>query len=139
MRENTPETGVEIRNVERERGPEGDEYEVVEVAVPTVNPQSDTRDSYVDGEAIVGEMPVTNADTPCADERLDAAVVTVLDERVTAYYPREDEGEVAAFVWEATTDDWRCDSWASDGEFDVEAERRDDGEAVLWEREARDE
>lgn len=133
MRENTPDIGVEIRNVERKHGPDDREYEEVEVAVPVTNPQSDSRDSYVDGEVIVGQIPVTNADTPCADERLDAAVVTVLEARVTAYYPRD--GEVVALVWEAPTDDWRCDDWTTDGEFEIESDRRDAGEAILWERE----
>jgi hypothetical protein len=135
MRENTPDIGVEIRNVERKHGPEDDEYVAVEVAVPVVNPRSDTRDSYVDDDAIVGEIPVRNADTPCADERLNAAVVTVLDERVTAYYPREDAGTVEALVWEAATDGWRCESWDLDGEFAIEFDRRDQGEAILWEGE----
>lgn len=137
MRENTPDRGVEIRSIERKQRAEDDEgYEVVSVAVPVVNPQSNTRDSYVDDDAIVGEIPVTNADTPCAAEPLDATAVTVLDERVTAYYPRE--GEVVAFVWEAATDDWRCDEFESDGEFDVESDRRDADEAMLWERETQE-
>jgi len=133
MRENTPDRGVEIRNVERKQRTNDDTgYEVVSVAVPTVNPQSDSRDSYVDDDAVVGEIPVTNADTPCADERLDAALVTILDERVTAYYPREDDA--VALVWEAATDEWRCDEFATDGGFDIEDDRRDADEAVLWER-----
>ncbi|UPW00535.1 hypothetical protein M0R88_00170 [Halorussus gelatinilyticus] len=135
MRENTPDIGVEVRNVERKRGPDDEQYEEVEVAVPVTNPQSDSRDSYVADGALVGQIPVTNADTPCADERLDAAVVTVLEERVTAYYPRDGERAVPALVWEAATDDWRCESVETDGEFDVESDTRDDGEAVLWERE----
>lgn len=132
MRENTPDRGVEIRNVERKRGADDAEYEAVSVAVPVVNPRSDSRDSYVDDDAIVGEIPVTNADTPCADERLDADLVTVLDERVTAYYPRE--GDVVALVWEAATDEWRCDEFEVDGSFDPDADRRDADESVVWER-----
>lgn len=135
MRENTPDVGVEVRNVERKRGPDDEAYEAVEVAVPVANPQSESRDSHVDGDDIVGELPVTNADTPCADERLDAAVVTVLEGRVTAYYPRGDRDEVVALVWEAPTDDWRCAEWELDGEFEIDSDARDDGEAVVWERE----
>lgn len=141
MRENTPEVGVELRGTDTEPLPQGaadagtdpGEQVVLRVAVPLTNPQSDTRDSTVDGDALVGRIPVTRADTPCADDLLDAEAVTVLDERVTAYYPREDE--VVALVWEASTDDWRCEEWDLDGEFDVESGRRDDGEAILWERE----
>lgn len=157
MRENTPDIGVEVRGTETEPLPQGadasgtdsDEQLVLTVAVPVVNPQSDTRDSYVDDDALVGRIPVANADTPCADDLLDAAAVTYLEERVTAYYPREgedgdggkeqgeeaDAGEVVALVWEASTDDWRCDEWEIDGEFDVEADRRDANEAILWEPE----
>ncbi|UPV74502.1 hypothetical protein M0R89_00175 [Halorussus limi] len=143
MRENTPEIGVEVRGTDTEPLPQGTagdgtdpgEQLVVRVAVPVVNPQSNTRDSTVDGDAIVGRIPVANADTPCADDLLDAAVVTVLEERVTAYYPRPDEGEVAALVWEAATDEWRCEEWELDGGFEVESGRRDDDEAVLWEPE----
>lgn len=146
MRENTPDIGVEVRGTETEPLPQGadesggDESEidpgeqlVLNVAVPVVNPQSNSRDSFVDDDALVGRIPVANADTPCADDLLDAAVVTYLEERVTAYYPRNNE--VVALVWEASTDDWRCDDWELDGEFDIEAERRDADEAVLWERE----
>ena len=135
MRENTPDRGVEIRSIERKQRDADDEgYEIVSVAVPVVNPQSSSRDSRVDGDAIVGEIPVTNADTPCADSALDAAAVTVLDERVTAYYPREGGDETVAFVWEAATDDWRCDEVEHGGEFDVGSDSRDADEAVLWER-----
>ncbi|NEU56379.1 hypothetical protein [Halorussus sp. MSC15.2] len=141
MRENTPEVGVEVRGTETESLPQGAEGEgtdpgeqlVLHVAVPVVNPQSNTRDSMVDDDALVGRIPVANADTPCADDLLDAAVVTVLEERVTAYYPRESEDEVVALVWEAATDDWRCEEWELDGEFEVESGRRDDDEAILWE------
>jgi hypothetical protein len=141
MRENTPDIGVEVRGTETEPLPQGadgagtdpGDQLVLNVAVPVVNPQSNSRDSFVDDDAIVGRIPVANADTPCADDLLDAAVVTYLEERVTAYYPRD--GTVTALVWEASTDDWRCDEWDMGGEFDVEAERRDADEAVLWERE----
>jgi hypothetical protein len=141
MRENTPEIGVELRGTDTEplpQGADGDgadpgEQLVLRVAVPVTNPQSNTRDSMVDDDAIVGRIPVANADTPCADDLLDAAVVTVLEARVTAYYPRDEESEVVALVWEAATDDWRCGEWELDGEFEVEAGRRDDDEAVLWE------
>ena len=143
MRENTPEIGVELRGTDTESLPQGaggggtdpGEQLVLRVAVPTTNPQSNTRDSMVDGDDLVGRIPVANAETPCADELLDAAAVTILDERVTAYYPREDESEVVAFVWEAATDDWRCDEFDSDGEFDLDSDTRDADEAVLWERE----
>ncbi|MFC4550944.1 MULTISPECIES: hypothetical protein [Halorussus] len=140
MRENTPELGVELRGTDTEPLPQGTggegtdpgEQTVLLVAVPVVNPQSNTRDSAVDDGDLVGRIPVANADTPCADELLDAAAVTVLEERVTAYYPRGDE--VTALVWEASTDEWRCQEWESDGDFEVQAGRRDDDEAVLWER-----
>lgn len=143
MRENTPDIGVEVRGIDTEPLPQGADAEgtdpgeqlVLRVAVPVVNPQSNSRDSRVDGDAIVGRIPVANADTPCAAGLLDAAVVTVLEERVTAYYPRDDEGTVVALVWEAATDDWPCEDWDLDGEFEVDSGRRDDDEAVLWERE----
>ena len=143
MRENTPEIGVEVRGTETEplpggasgdsANPDDGEQTVLLVAVPVVNPQSNSRDSAVDDGDLVGRIPVANADTPCADDLLDAAAVTVLEERVTAYYPRAKNGEVVALVWEAATDDWRCDDWSLDGEFDVTSERRDAEEAVLWE------
>jgi hypothetical protein len=54
-----------------------------------------------------------------------------LEERVTAYYPRD--GAVVALVWEASIDDWRCDEWELDGEFDAETDCRDADEAIVWE------
>ena len=149
MRENTPEIGVEVRGTDTESLPQGSggagtdpgEQLVLRVAVPVANPQSNTRDSMVDDGDLVGRIPVANADTPCADDLLDARVVTALEERVTAYYPREagDDGdgggEVVALVWEAATDDWRCEEFDLNGEFEVESGRRDDDEAVIWERE----
>ncbi|NHN59278.1 MULTISPECIES: hypothetical protein [Halorussus] len=139
MRENAPELGVGVRGADTESLPQGaagagtdpGDQLVLRVAVPVVNPQSTSGDSMVDGDAIVGRIPVANADTPCADDLLDAAAVTVLEERVTAYYPRDDE--VVALVREAATDDWRCESWDADGEFELMSGRRDEGEAILWE------
>lgn len=135
MRENTSELGIELRDTEwqRRRNDDG-EHRVLTVAVPVINPQSDTRDSYVDGDVIVGEIPVTDADTPCSDDHLDAAAVTALEERVTAYYPHGDR--IVTLIWEASTDEWRCDDQeAATGEFDVEGARRDPQETVVWSRE----
>ncbi len=134
MREETPDRGVELRRRRWKPRDSGDEHEVLEVAVPVVNPQSTTRDSAVDGDVLVGEIPISNAEVPPADEPLDAAAVTILEERVTAYYPRADR--LFTLTWVASTDDWEYDEHGSPaGEFDLEDSTLDAEEAVLWERE----
>ncbi|WP_227355357.1 hypothetical protein [Haladaptatus salinisoli] len=134
MREETPDRGVELRRRRWEPRNGDDEHEVLEVAVPVVNPQSTTRDSAVDGDALVGEIPISNAEVPPADDSLDAAAVTILEERVTVYYPRENR--LFTLTWVASTDDWEYDEHdLPTGEFDLETSTLDAGEAVLWERE----
>jgi hypothetical protein len=87
MRENTPDVGVEVRGTETEPLPQGadgagtdpGDQLVLLIAVPVVTPQSNSRDTFVDDDALVGRIPMANGDTPCADDLLDAAVVTYLD------------------------------------------------------------
>lgn len=138
MRENTPDLEVEIRRTARKRRHADDsEYETVEVAVAVANPQSHTRDTRVDDGALVGEIPVTNADTPCSDDRLDAAAITAREERVTTYYPHGDR--LIAFAWDAATDQWECEERALDAdEFDIDEGRFEDEETVVWARDERE-
>lgn len=136
MREDTSDLGVELRSITtRERSPD-DDYDVLLVAVPTANPQSSSRDSHVDEDAdvIVGELPITNAEIPCVERHVNAEFVTVLDERVCAYYP-VDDGWAAALTWDAANDEWNCDRWELETySFDPEDVALDDEESIVWRR-----
>lgn len=102
--------------------------------MPVVNPQSTTRDASIDGDILVGEIPITDAMIPSADEPQDAAAVTILEERVTAYYPRANR--LFTLTWVASTDDWEYDEHdLPTGEFDLDDSTLDAEEAVLWKRE----
>ncbi|MFH5797932.1 hypothetical protein [Haladaptatus sp. CMAA 1911] len=133
MRDETPERGVEILRRGREPS-EGSDHEVVEISVPVVNPRSTTRDSFVNGDEIVGRVPITDANVPDADEPPNATVITILEERVVTYYPTEDC--LFTLTWFAGTDDWEYDEHdrPADG-FDPETSTIDAEEAVIWERE----
>lgn len=135
MQDETPDAGVGIRGIER-RGRDEDTHYVLRVAVPTANPQSRSRDSEPaeDGNALVGELPVTNADLPCTDYRLNAEFVTALDEQVRAYYPLDDSW-VVVLTWDAATDEWDCDRQELETySFEPGDVCVFDEEAVVWRR-----
>ena len=136
MQDETPDAGVEIRGIERRSRDEDDGEYVLQVAVPTANPQSRSRDSEpdADGDRLVGEIPVTNADLPDVDRRLNAEFVTALEEQVRAYYPMDDSW-VVVLTWDAATDEWEWDRRELETySFEPEDVRTFDEEAVLWRR-----
>ena len=135
MRDETPDIGVEIRGIET-RGSGEEVTDVLVVAVPTPNPQSRSRDSYVDDEMLVGEIPITNTELSEMDvkTRLNAEFVTVLEEYVRAYYPIEDIW-IGTLTWDAATDEWTYDRRELETySFDPQNVQVDDEESVLWRR-----
>ena len=136
MRDETPDIGVEISGIERRDHEDEDGYSVLKVSVPTPNPQSRSRDSEPaeDESALVGEIPVTHADLPGIDRRLNAEFVTAFEEEVRAYYPLDDSWAVV-LTWDAATDEWNCERRELENySFDPEDVRTHDEEAVLWRR-----
>lgn len=135
MRDGSSDLGVEIRRTEwKPRFNVDGRHEVLELAVFTVNPQSRSRNSREEDDSLVGDIPITEADTPCSRDLLDAELVTVVGDRVTAYYSHDDA--LYALVWRPDTDEWRCEERPLGPEgFDPESSTLDDDESVVWERE----
>ena len=135
MADQSRDAGVEVRGIERRNGDDETSY-VLRVSVPTPNPQSRSRDSKVDADkdALVGDIPVTNAELLGGDHRLNAEFVTAFEEEVRAYYPLDDSWAVV-LTWDAATDDWdyHCRELETYS-FEPEDVRIDDREAVLWRR-----
>jgi hypothetical protein len=136
MQDETPDVGVEIRGIERRGREDGEADYALRVSVPTANPQSRSRDSEPaeDGSALVGEIPVTHADLPNVDRRLNAEFVTALEEEVRAYYPLDDSWAVV-LTWDAATDEWNFDCKELETySFEPEDVRTYDEETVIWRR-----
>lgn len=135
MREETSDAGVEVRGIERRTNGDDEEH-VLEVLVPTANPQSRSRDTKLDadGDALVGEIPVTNAQFPEVERRLNAEFVTALEEHIRTYYPMDDSWLVL-LSWDAGTDEWEIERRELETySFEPEDVKLFEEESVIWQR-----